>query len=170
MVFLDPFIKLIYFISSFNVLFLLNWSLCFFFFSFLSMRLSKSYAHGHRANELTQVDSSYFCCFFFFFFKFHASIFFYQESCSLFLGFSSTWLVWPHNHDHEFWRLTLVFFIYFFYFFNFILQCLFLRLSLRAFFSYFFFTELSQSCFYGQEVSILTLVYSIFPCFLRIIF
>jgi len=35
-----------------------------FFFSFLSMRLSKSCAHGHGVNELTRVNSVFFIAFF----------------------------------------------------------------------------------------------------------
>ena len=68
-------------ILSFSILLILlieDWYSCFFFPTFLSIRLSQSFTHGHRVTGLTRFDLCFFLFFFLFFFWFRLSLFFYS--------------------------------------------------------------------------------------------
>jgi hypothetical protein len=66
----------------FNFIFqhFIDWGLVFMFFfpTFLSIRLSQSFTHGHRVTGLTRFDLCFFLFFFLFFFWFRLSLFFYS--------------------------------------------------------------------------------------------
>jgi hypothetical protein len=131
--------------------------LLFFFFAFLSIRLSKSHAHSQMG------DLGWLIYFLLLFFtEFQASTFFHWEFCYIVLFWVCLLYGQSQHHNHEFWKLTTVDFG-FFCFFNFTPQLLFfLMLFFVLFFITFFSLGLSWSCFHGREVSELTLVDSYF--------
>jgi hypothetical protein len=110
-----------------------------FFFTFLSIRSSKSYVHGRRVDKLTQVDLNSFISLFIFSYVSFLNIFLLKILLRCFMGLLSMWPVsasWPQSrvlkvNTSWFWSFLHFFFI-------FILQYFFFRVGIYAFFLTFF--------------------------------